>query len=157
MAVAEGFEPSVAGLTVRCLTNLATPQCEPRIKQTNTDGLSNVALPNCCFLIRVCLCYSVAKISNDWNLERAVRFELTNTGSAIQCLSRLTTRARGCVVSFAQREKEGLEHRTGFEPVSQRWQRCVLTQTGPTMRFVDEPGAPGETRTHTPLLKRQVP
>src|SRR6185503_8144285 len=26
LAVAEGFEPSVAGLTIRCLTNLATPQ-----------------------------------------------------------------------------------------------------------------------------------
>ena len=26
MAVAEGFEPSVAAVTVRCLTNLATPQ-----------------------------------------------------------------------------------------------------------------------------------
>ena len=26
MAVAEGFEPSIAGLTIRCLTNLATPQ-----------------------------------------------------------------------------------------------------------------------------------
>jgi hypothetical protein len=24
--VAEGFEPSIAGLTIRCLTNLATPQ-----------------------------------------------------------------------------------------------------------------------------------
>ena len=27
-AVAEGFEPSIAGLTIRCLTNLATPQEE---------------------------------------------------------------------------------------------------------------------------------
>src|SRR5580765_4644345 len=26
LAVAEGFEPSIAGLTIRCLTNLATPQ-----------------------------------------------------------------------------------------------------------------------------------
>ena len=26
LAVAEGFEPSMAGLTIRCLTNLATPQ-----------------------------------------------------------------------------------------------------------------------------------
>ena len=26
MAVAEGLEPSITGLTVRCLTNLATPQ-----------------------------------------------------------------------------------------------------------------------------------
>ena len=26
MAVAEGFEPSIAGLTIRCLTSLATPQ-----------------------------------------------------------------------------------------------------------------------------------
>ena len=26
MAVAEGLEPSIAGLTIRCLTNLATPQ-----------------------------------------------------------------------------------------------------------------------------------
>src|ERR1044072_9889089 len=26
MAVAEGLEPSMAGLTIRCLTNLATPQ-----------------------------------------------------------------------------------------------------------------------------------
>ena len=26
VAVAEGFEPSIAGLTIRCLTNLATPQ-----------------------------------------------------------------------------------------------------------------------------------
>ena len=28
LAVAEGFEPSIAGLTIRCLTNLATPQKE---------------------------------------------------------------------------------------------------------------------------------
>jgi hypothetical protein len=28
MAVAEGLEPSIAGLTIRCLTNLATPQKE---------------------------------------------------------------------------------------------------------------------------------
>ena len=26
LAVAEGFEPSIVGLTIRCLTNLATPQ-----------------------------------------------------------------------------------------------------------------------------------
>ena len=26
LAVAEGFEPSITGLTIRCLTNLATPQ-----------------------------------------------------------------------------------------------------------------------------------
>ena len=31
-----------------------------------------------------------------------------------------------------------MEHRTGFEPVSQRWQRCVLNQTGPTMLLVGE-------------------
>jgi hypothetical protein len=33
MAVAEGFEPPIAGLTIRCLTSLATPQelfTEPR-------------------------------------------------------------------------------------------------------------------------------
>jgi hypothetical protein len=74
-----------------------------------------------------------------------------------------------------------LEHRTGFEPVSQHWQRRVLNQLDQRCEMVGEDrvelsprvprtrmrtlhhtpklkfGAPGETRTHTPLLKRQVP
>ena len=37
-----------------------------------------------------------------------------------------------------QEHNANLEHRTGFEPVSQRWQRRVLNQTGPTMRLVGE-------------------
>ena len=77
--------------------------------------------------------------------------------------------------------KTKMEHRTGFEPVSQHWQRRVLNQLDQRCEMVGEDrvelsprvprtrmrtlhhtpkfriGAPGETRTHTPLLKRQVP
>src|SRR6185436_18749035 len=38
LAVAEGFEPSIAGLTIRCLTNLATPQEDDGERGDTTDG-----------------------------------------------------------------------------------------------------------------------
>jgi hypothetical protein len=81
---------------------------------------------------------------------------------------------------WGENSSDELEHRTGFEPVSQHWQRRVLNQLDQRCEMVGEDrvelsprvprtrmltlhhtpnniGAPGETRTHNPLLKRQVP
>ncbi len=49
LAVAEGFEPSIAGLTIRCLTNLATPQKErgetgERVKEKRKVTLVRLSL-----------------------------------------------------------------------------------------------------------------
>ena len=43
-------------------------------------------------------------------------------------------RSKRRALPFELQERKELEHRTGFEPVSQHWQRRVLNQTGPTMR-----------------------
>ena len=60
LAVAEGFEPSIAGLTIRCLTNLATPQ-----KRIGCGDESRTRTPS---FTRRALCYPIELRRNlvDW-------------------------------------------------------------------------------------------
>ena len=51
LAVAEGFEPSIAGLTIRCLTNLATPQ--KRLAAATRVELAQPRLQDECSVIQL--------------------------------------------------------------------------------------------------------
>lgn len=80
---------------------------------------------------------------SDLEMERAVRLELTSTGFAIRRLSHLATRAN---LNWS------------IVPDSNR---CLSDGNAVSLtdwtNDANRIGAPGETRTHNPLLKRQVP
>lgn len=139
----------------------------------------------------------LSRLATRAKLERKERFELSNrvwktrmfpTTSLPQMFGTPgRTRTRNLDVrsvalfQLSHRSKMTLVHRTGFEPMSQRWQRRVLNQLDQrckcemvgmdrvelsprvpktrmlTLHHTPKFGAPGETRTHNPLLKRQVP
>ena len=98
-----------------------------------------------------------------------MRLELTNNGFAIQRLSHLATRAKFGTEGEIRTLESSLEDshvssyitsacvlvgedRVELSPRVPRTRMLTLHHT-PFIKI----GAPGETRTHNPLLKRQVP
>ena len=77
----------------------------------------------------------LSRLATSAKLERLWGEFIIRTWNSWQDLNPQLRRSKRRTLPIELQEQKNLEHRTGFEPVSQRWQRCVLNQTGPTMRF----------------------
>ena len=138
MAVAEGLEPSMTGLTVRRLTNLATPQ--DLFSHKEAEKAQNKTRTKTPFLT-IPLCALCAFCGNYfWWLDAATRLELVST--------RLQDERSGSI----ELRRKNLVDREGLKPSQEVCRTSMLSFTSPARKF----GGCGWSRTTSLALMRRL-